>query len=87
MSRRALLLIGSGAAAVRVLYVVLFMRGYAPRSDAHHYYTLADAIANGHGFSHTLPFDVVHAPRVCPSSRPASARCGQPCASSKFSGS
>jgi 4-amino-4-deoxy-L-arabinose transferase-like glycosyltransferase len=54
------------AMAVRIVYVLAFMRGYTPNSDADSYYAIARALARGHGFVHTLPFGLSHATAIRP---------------------
>ena len=57
---RLLLVVGICALAVRVLYVVIVLRDYAPVSDAEHYHTLAAAIGDGRGMVHEFPFGHPH---------------------------
>ncbi|MDQ3980993.1 MAG: hypothetical protein M3314_15840, partial [Actinomycetota bacterium] len=45
---------------MRVLYVVIVLRDYAPVSDALHYHSLAAAIGDGGGFVHEFPFGYPH---------------------------
>ncbi|HEX2041288.1 MAG TPA: hypothetical protein VHF24_01515 [Acidimicrobiales bacterium] len=61
-SRQARWLLGVGllALVVRVLYVVIVLRDYAPVSDARHYHTLAAAIGDGRGVVHEFPFGYAH---------------------------
>jgi 4-amino-4-deoxy-L-arabinose transferase-like glycosyltransferase len=66
MGRRQLFGLAGLAAAVRVVYVFVFMRDYAPRSDADSYYNIARAIARGDGFVHPLPFHLSHATAIRP---------------------
>ena len=56
---------------VRARYAIVFLRGYRPNSDADSYYRLATALAHGHGFVDTVPFDLVHATAVRPPLYPA----------------
>ncbi|MFL5911737.1 MAG: hypothetical protein ACJ768_14330 [Gaiellaceae bacterium] len=58
---RWLLGVGLCALVVRVLYVVIVLRHYAPVSDALHYHTLAAAIGDGRGVVHEFPFGYPHA--------------------------
>jgi 4-amino-4-deoxy-L-arabinose transferase-like glycosyltransferase len=57
---RWLVVLGAVALAVRVAYVLVVLPGYAPVSDAHHYHTMAQAIANGRGLSHIFPLGFEH---------------------------
>ena len=58
---RWLLALGLGALAVRILYVVLVLRDYAPVSDALHYHSLGAAVGEGRGMVHPFPFGYPHA--------------------------
>jgi hypothetical protein len=60
MPRRILAGIGIAALAVRVAYVLVLMRDYAPDSDAHSYLTIARALAAGDGFVQAVPFGYDH---------------------------
>ena len=53
-------MVATAALGVRVLYVVAVLPGYAPVSDAHHYHTLAAAVAEGRGLVHDFPFGYPH---------------------------
>jgi 4-amino-4-deoxy-L-arabinose transferase-like glycosyltransferase len=64
--RRTLAGLAAIALIVRVGYVVAFMRGYAPDSDAHSYYRIGQAVAEGRGYSFTLPFEFAHATAIRP---------------------
>jgi hypothetical protein len=57
---RCLVVLGAAALAVRVVYVLVVLPDYAPVSDAHHYHTMAEAVANGRGLSHSFPFGFEH---------------------------
>src|SRR5258706_6518078 len=59
------------AMSVRIAYVLAFMRGYTPNSDADSYYAIAKSLARGQGFVHTLPFDLSHATAIRPPLYPA----------------
>lgn len=50
-----------GAAAVRVGYVLRFLRHYRMVSDARHYHDIAVSIATGHGFAAAYPYGFLHA--------------------------
>ena len=54
------------AMTVRIVYVLAFMRGYTPNSDADSYYAIAKSLARGEGFVHTLPFGLSHATAIRP---------------------
>lgn len=58
---RWLLGVGLVAVGVRVLYVVVVLRDYAPASDALHYHSLAAAVGDGRGMVHPFPFGYPHA--------------------------
>lgn len=60
MTRRALLLLAGLALAVRLLYTLLALHGYAPVSDAVHYHELATAVAEGRGLVHPFPTGTDH---------------------------
>jgi 4-amino-4-deoxy-L-arabinose transferase-like glycosyltransferase len=64
--RRPLLVIGAVALCSRVIYVLAFMRGYRPNSDADSYFAIGRAVANGRGYVFTLPFSFVHATAIRP---------------------
>ncbi len=66
MKLRSVLGVAALALAARVLYVVVFMRHYAPNSDAHSYFTIALAVSRGDGYVFTLPFEFVHATAIRP---------------------
>jgi 4-amino-4-deoxy-L-arabinose transferase-like glycosyltransferase len=66
VGRRSLAAIGLGALAARLLYLVAFMQGYAPASDADHYLRLARAAAHGRGFVLQFPFEYDHATAIRP---------------------
>ena len=55
-------LLGLAAVAlvVRIGYVLVVLPGYVPVSDAHHYHTLAVAVAEGRGLVHPYPFGFDH---------------------------
>jgi 4-amino-4-deoxy-L-arabinose transferase-like glycosyltransferase len=63
---RALALIASVALLTRVGYVVGFMRGYTPHSDADSYFKIGRAVSHGQGYVFTLPFEFVHATAIRP---------------------
>ena len=48
------------ALAVRVVYVLVVLRGYVPQTDADHYHSMAKFIAAGEGVAHVFPFDFLH---------------------------
>ena len=50
-----------GAALVRVVYILVFLRHYELRSDADHYHLIATSIAHGHGFATEYPYGFEHA--------------------------
>jgi hypothetical protein len=52
---RTLVLLVVGAAAVRALYWLVFLRDYVPYSDAAHYQEIARHVAEGKGFVHWFP--------------------------------
>jgi 4-amino-4-deoxy-L-arabinose transferase-like glycosyltransferase len=53
---RTLLTLGVAAFVIRLGYVLLAMRHYAPVSDAAHYNEIASNVAHGHGVSSTYPY-------------------------------
>lgn len=63
MSGRALLAIAVGSLVLRVAYglFILSNGSYEPLSDALHYHGIAQALADGRGFSHVFPFSTEHA--------------------------
>lgn len=63
MSGRALLVIAVGSLVLRVLYGLFILSdgSYEPLSDALHYHGIAEALADGRGFSHVFPFSTEHA--------------------------
>ena len=63
---RRLALIAGVALAARVGYVLAFMRGYTPNSDADSYFNIGRAVSEGHGYVFTLPFEFVHATAIRP---------------------
>jgi len=63
---RQLALIAGVALAARVGYVVAFMRGYTPNSDADSYFNIGRAVSEGHGYVFSLPFEFVHATAIRP---------------------
>jgi 4-amino-4-deoxy-L-arabinose transferase-like glycosyltransferase len=63
---RQLALIAGVALVVRVGYVVAFMRGYVPNSDADSYFAIGRAVSKGQGYVFTLPFEFVHATAIRP---------------------
>jgi hypothetical protein len=69
--RWQLLAIFALALGVRVVYIVVAMRRYAPNSDALNYFALARRLAHGHGFADTIPFGLVHATAERPPLFPA----------------
>jgi hypothetical protein len=71
VSRRTLALLGGGAVGIRLLYVAAFAGAYRPRSDAHHYQTIASAFANGDGISARFPFTYLHPTAFRPPLYPA----------------
>jgi 4-amino-4-deoxy-L-arabinose transferase-like glycosyltransferase len=66
VSARRLGLIAAIALCVRVGYVLAFMRGYRPTSDADSYYAIGRAVSDGHGYVFTLPFGFTHATAIRP---------------------
>ena len=66
MDRRRLALIFGAAVVARVVWVVAFMRGYLPTSDADSYFQIGRSVSKGHGYAFTLPFEFVHATAVRP---------------------
>jgi 4-amino-4-deoxy-L-arabinose transferase-like glycosyltransferase len=58
--RRAAAIFGV-AAAVRIAYVLIFLRNYHPQTDAQHYIDIATQLAHGHGFAADYPYVWVHA--------------------------
>src|ERR1700686_2760893 len=66
MSRRRLAFIAALSLVVRVGYVVAFIRGYTPNSDADSYFQIGRAVSRGHGYAFTLPFAFVHATAIRP---------------------
>jgi 4-amino-4-deoxy-L-arabinose transferase-like glycosyltransferase len=71
LSKRTLALLALGAVAVRLLYLVAFARDYRPRSDAHHYQTIAANFADGDGLSAAFPFTYQHPTAFRPPLYPA----------------
>lgn len=69
--RRTLALLGGGAVAVRLAYLVAFAREYSPRRDADHYQAIASAFANGDGISARFPFTYLHPTAFRPPLYPA----------------
>jgi 4-amino-4-deoxy-L-arabinose transferase-like glycosyltransferase len=69
--KRTLALLAVGAVAVRLLYLVAFARDYRPRSDAHHYHTIAANFADGDGLSAAFPFTYQHPTAFRPPLYPA----------------
>jgi len=66
VQRRTLAGLAALALGARVVYVVAFMRGYTPDSDADSYYRIGRAVSKGHGYVFTLPFEFVHATAIRP---------------------
>lgn len=66
MNARRLGLIAAIALGVRVGYVLAFMRGYRPNSDADSYYAIGRAVSDGQGYVFTLPFSSSHATAIRP---------------------
>jgi 4-amino-4-deoxy-L-arabinose transferase-like glycosyltransferase len=58
--RRAAAIFGV-AVAVRIAYVLLFLRNYHPQTDAQHYIDIATSVAHGHGFAAKYPYGFEHA--------------------------
>lgn len=71
MSKKSLALLALGAIAVRLAYLLAFARHYRPASDAHHYQTIAAAVADGDGLSASFPFAYVHPTAFRPPLYPA----------------
>jgi hypothetical protein len=57
---RRLLCLLALAAAVRIAYWAVFLRDYAPLSDAAHYHQIAQHVAEGRGFVHWFPQIELH---------------------------
>jgi 4-amino-4-deoxy-L-arabinose transferase-like glycosyltransferase len=66
VSARRLGLIAAIALSARVGYVLAFMRGYRPNSDADSYYAIGRAVSDGQGYVFTLPFSSLHATAIRP---------------------
>jgi len=66
LARRWLGFIAGISLVVRVLYVIAFMRGYVPDSDADSYFAIGRAVSKGQGYVFTLPFEFVHATAIRP---------------------
>jgi 4-amino-4-deoxy-L-arabinose transferase-like glycosyltransferase len=49
------------ALLVRIAYVLVFLRGYHPQTDAQHYIDIATSIAHGNGFAAKYPYGFEHA--------------------------
>jgi 4-amino-4-deoxy-L-arabinose transferase-like glycosyltransferase len=71
LSKKSLALLAFGAIAVRLAYLLAFARHYQPASDAHHYQTIATAVADGDGLSASFPFAYVHPTAFRPPLYPA----------------
>jgi 4-amino-4-deoxy-L-arabinose transferase-like glycosyltransferase len=61
LGRRRAVAIFAVAAAVRIAYVLVFLRGYHPQTDAQHYLDIATSVAHGHGFAAKYPYGFEHA--------------------------
>lgn len=55
-----LVALGVVALVVRIVYVLVILPDYQPVSDAHHYHTMAAAVAEGRGLVHPFPFGSEH---------------------------
>jgi 4-amino-4-deoxy-L-arabinose transferase-like glycosyltransferase len=66
LTRQEMGLVMAVALVARVGYVVAFMRGYVPNSDADSYYAIGRSVSQGHGYAFTLPFEFVHATAIRP---------------------
>ncbi len=51
LGRRRAAQVFAVAVAVRIAYVLIFLRNYHPQTDAQHYIDIATSIAHGHGFA------------------------------------
>jgi 4-amino-4-deoxy-L-arabinose transferase-like glycosyltransferase len=71
VSWKALALLATGAAAVRLVYLLAFARDYTPRSDANHYQAIAKAFAQGDGIAGIFPFTFQHPTAFRPPLYPA----------------
>ncbi len=71
VSWKALALLATGAAAVRLVYLLAFARDYTPRSDANHYQAIAKAVAQGDGIAGIFPFTFQHPTAFRPPLYPA----------------
>ncbi len=49
------------ALAVRIAYVLVFLRNYHPQTDAQHYIDIATQLAHGNGFAADYPYGFEHA--------------------------
>jgi 4-amino-4-deoxy-L-arabinose transferase-like glycosyltransferase len=49
------------AVAVRIAYLLIFLRNYHPQTDAQHYIDIATSVAHGHGFAAKYPYGFEHA--------------------------
>ena len=61
LGRGTAIAIFCNAAAIRVGYVLIFLRHYRMISDARHYHDIAISIATGHGFAAAYPYGFLHA--------------------------
>ena len=71
MSWKALALLATGAAGVRLVYLLAFARTYTPRSDANHYQAIGKAFAQGDGIAGIFPFTFQHPTAFRPPLYPA----------------
>ncbi len=61
LGRRRAAQIFAVAVAVRIAYVLIFLRNYHPQTDAQHYIDIATSVAHGHGFAAKYPYGFQHA--------------------------
>jgi 4-amino-4-deoxy-L-arabinose transferase-like glycosyltransferase len=61
LGRRRAVAIFAVAAAIRIAYVLVFLRNYHPQTDAQHYLDIASSVAHGHGFAAKYPYGFEHA--------------------------
>jgi 4-amino-4-deoxy-L-arabinose transferase-like glycosyltransferase len=60
LGARTLLVVAAIALAVRILYVVLALRGYTPSTDDAHYNDIALKVSQGHGIASQFPYLWTH---------------------------
>ena len=71
LSWKALALLATGAAGVRLVYLLALARAYTPRRDANHYQAIAKAFAQGDGIAGIFPFTFQHLTALRPPLYPA----------------